>query len=450
LTVEISSGDWLAHLVDEELSGHDPDAVRASLPPEVRETAGLGLDARARTLAIRSMRQRPEPAVVPTAREAFRARVAGHVQLALELAVLAGAPFERRRRRAELACLLAAVEGELPQALAADPGGRRHAEAAVPRALAAAGYAFVEDGFPPGDPGEGLPLSEGLLWIERRLAARLAAGYWRRGRLDEAETRRRIDQAARDRAFLVAALAGHAAAGGALHAHRRKVVRHQIVRLRMPRELERRLRDELRAPRAPADLLRAAPRRLRAFLAEQVLYAQAASRAATPEQAAFAERFALEAGLAPEAIPALRAEAARAASRQRWLDGALEWVPGELQGLPADWGDAADELMEKVTDLFTDNLEAIAREVRQTGELGQLLAKAAAGTALTAPERKKVKSQLVDLARVVPALAIFAAPGGMLLLPLLAKLLPFKVLPSAWDPRVVKRGAPARKKSGAR
>jgi len=33
----------------------------------------------------------------------------------------------------------------------------------------------------------------------------------------------------------------------------------------------------------------------------------------------------------------------------------------------------------------------------------------------------------------VPALAIFAAPGGMLLLPLLAKLLPFSVLPSSWD-----------------
>ena len=36
-----------------------------------------------------------------------------------------------------------------------------------------------------------------------------------------------------------------------------------------------------------------------------------------------------------------------------------------------------------------------------------------------------MRAQLVDLAKAVPALAIFAAPGGMLLLPLLAKLLPF-------------------------
>ena len=37
------------------------------------------------------------------------------------------------------------------------------------------------------------------------------------------------------------------------------------------------------------------------------------------------------------------------------------------------------------------------------------------------------------MAKAVPALAIFAAPGGLLLLPLLAKLLPFNMLPSAWD-----------------
>ena len=33
----------------------------------------------------------------------------------------------------------------------------------------------------------------------------------------------------------------------------------------------------------------------------------------------------------------------------------------------------------------------------------------------------------------MPALAVFAAPGGALLLPILVKLLPFNFLPSAWD-----------------
>ena len=54
-----------------------------------------------------------------------------------------------------------------------------------------------------------------------------------------------------------------------------------------------------------------------------------------------------------------------------------------------------------------------------------------------------MKAQLIDLAKAVPALAIFAAPGGMLLLPLVAKLLPFSVLPSAWE----KPGASKRKRA---
>ena len=37
------------------------------------------------------------------------------------------------------------------------------------------------------------------------------------------------------------------------------------------------------------------------------------------------------------------------------------------------------------------------------------------------------------VAKAIPALAIFAAPGGMLLLVALAKVLPFNLLPSAFQ-----------------
>ena len=90
-------------------------------------------------------------------------------------------------------------------------------------------------------------------------------------------------------------------------------------------------------------------------------------------------------------------------------------------------------MVDKVATVVTENLDAIALELRETGELGTLLAKAAAGQPLDAAERRKVKEQLIDVAKAVPALAIFAAPGGMVLLPLLAKLLPFDVLPSSFS-----------------
>src|SRR5207302_1437760 len=77
----------------------------------------------------------------------------------------------------------------------------------------------------------------------------------------------------------------------------------------------------------------------------------------------------------------------------------------------------------------------ILQEIRETGELAQLLARASAGSTLTAQEKAKVREQLVDVAKTIPALAIFAAPGGFLLLPLLVKLLPFNLLPSSFaDP----------------
>ena len=69
-------------------------------------------------------------------------------------------------------------------------------------------------------------------------------------------------------------------------------------------------------------------------------------------------------------------------------------------------------MVDKVAAVVTENLDAIALELRETGELGTLLAKAAAGQPLDAAERRKVKEQLIDLAKAVPALAIFAAPGG--------------------------------------
>ncbi|MFY0573610.1 hypothetical protein ACN28S_03895 [Cystobacter fuscus] len=74
----------------------------------------------------------------------------------------------------------------------------------------------------------------------------------------------------------------------------------------------------------------------------------------------------------------------------------------------------------------------LRREVRETGELYHLLARAARRQPLTPEERRRMREQLIDVAKVLPALAIFAAPGGMLLLIALGKVLPFSLLPSAF------------------
>ena len=71
-------------------------------------------------------------------------------------------------------------------------------------------------------------------------------------------------------------------------------------------------------------------------------------------------------------------------------------------------------------------------EIKETKELSELLVKATT-TPLSELEKQKVQAQLLDVARSIPALAIFALPGGGILLPVLIKLLPFNILPSSFQ-----------------
>ncbi len=86
-----------------------------------------------------------------------------------------------------------------------------------------------------------------------------------------------------------------------------------------------------------------------------------------------------------------------------------------------------------VSQLLERNYRRLRRELHETGELYHLLGRAARRQPLTAEERQRMRAQLLDVARVLPALAILAAPGGLLLLAVLGKVLPFSLLPSAFQ-----------------
>ena len=74
----------------------------------------------------------------------------------------------------------------------------------------------------------------------------------------------------------------------------------------------------------------------------------------------------------------------------------------------------------------------MAREGRESFQaLGHILS-AADGRSLTSEEKDQVVHQLQDLAKAIPMLAVFMLPGGMLLLPLLLKVLPFDLRLSAF------------------
>lgn len=95
--------------------------------------------------------------------------------------------------------------------------------------------------------------------------------------------------------------------------------------------------------------------------------------------------------------------------------------------------DKAGRLSSLLEEVVVKNFHRLMQEIRETGELSVLLARVARGQKLTAEERQRMRAQLIDVAKAIPALAIFAAPGGMLLLVVLAKVLPFNLLPSAFQ-----------------
>jgi len=84
----------------------------------------------------------------------------------------------------------------------------------------------------------------------------------------------------------------------------------------------------------------------------------------------------------------------------------------------------------ELTDLINKNKQLLIQELNESRELIKLLRKSTHHR-LNDEEKMKVKNQLLDILKGIPAFAIFLLPGGALLLPLMIKLIP-GLLPSAF------------------
>ena len=90
-----------------------------------------------------------------------------------------------------------------------------------------------------------------------------------------------------------------------------------------------------------------------------------------------------------------------------------------------------DQTSESVLILISRNKKRLLKEISQSKELMQLLAKSTHKD-LDKDEKKKIKKQLLDVCKTIPSLTIFLLPGGSLLLPLLIKFVP-TLLPSSFN-----------------
>lgn len=85
-----------------------------------------------------------------------------------------------------------------------------------------------------------------------------------------------------------------------------------------------------------------------------------------------------------------------------------------------------------IRSIVRENWQKIGKELSESEDMLKILWKYAHGKAITETEANAAKAQLYDIMRVIPALAIFAVPGGALLLPLLARALPWDLMPSSF------------------
>lgn len=87
--------------------------------------------------------------------------------------------------------------------------------------------------------------------------------------------------------------------------------------------------------------------------------------------------------------------------------------------------------IEELKVLLVKNKQRLSLELQESREAISLIKKATHAD-LTEEEKEKIKIQLLDICKAIPALAVFLLPGGALLLPLLIKLIP-DILPSAFQ-----------------
>ncbi|WP_435414982.1 LETM1 domain-containing protein [Polaribacter aestuariivivens] len=86
--------------------------------------------------------------------------------------------------------------------------------------------------------------------------------------------------------------------------------------------------------------------------------------------------------------------------------------------------------VEEIKILLHKNKLRLHQELLQSKEAMHLIRKAT-HSHLTEEEKLKIRIQMLDICKAIPAFTVFMLPGGALLLPLLIKLIP-DILPSAF------------------
>lgn len=441
-----STAGWLVRLVEAFLDVHDrgaseravmqviaeqPDAPREELAARLadRRLRGIGLRPGGPALAP-ALEARLAPLLPPPG--PARDHVVGTVAvLAAQWEVLDDIAllYENRSQREERALEAFTVSALLLNDVAlARRLHQAHLEAAGGKAIDLAPWAAEVEKLlmvRGAKRGRGVPIS-GLTYLDTRAFALLAAHYFERASVEEAGVQKLHALTNSQKIGLVELLIALAWADGRLAAEERRMIDQQIGLADLSPADKRRL-EALLERRPSLEELELGPTSpdARRFFLEQGVLLTLVDDDLSPAEQALLEEVARRLGGTSEELEATILEVVAFYEKNR--DAIRDFGPvsgafGRLRTLVADRAQRA----------VMSNLRKLVTEVKETGELAKLLGMASLRE-LTPEEMGKVKSQLLDICKTIPALAIFVLPGGAILLPILLKVLPFSLLPTAFN-----------------
>ena len=420
---------WFKALLETEVTQHQPLELRTGVRPRALARAHVREVLQDSGLLYGTPETRGADATGTPEERLFLAVLRTLVQLALDLADIAGLGPERRVER--MAVLFAAWIGDLALAEQLQQS-LKHKGTLPRRALGRLESALEERSISlGGDPVYGLLLHNGAAYVDAQLFAHLAYAAWMSKSLGLPQARRRLAVAAREKALLVEVLTALACAERPPSEAERRAILRQVATLGLPRPLASGLRGRvkqafLERPDLDALVRPVRSRPLRRFILQQTVLASLVEGRRSAAEQAFLRALARALRIPPEGLREIEAEVAEFYAQHRSIL--------DVFTVSAHAATLADELVGGMQRSLDKNVQALVLEARMMGELSVFLGKLAVGQSLTTDERRRMRQELLDVAKAIPALAIFAAPGGILLLAALAKLLPFSLLPSAFQP----------------
>ncbi len=457
---------WLLHLLDESFAAPAPPLPSWPFSPSSLPSKTFGSPTRARRLALAMSAARGLPFGAPLLRpgQHIARDVDELVPIVRTLAVVAdvvavaadvlqpGSPSPAPAsgaRRAALSAALAVVYGEdssevlggrisgsivgrssgdvvdearlLASAVTSDMALSQKAE----RALLSVERSIGRRRYLTGNPIVGLTLHHALTAIDARALVLVAVDVLA-GAVPDPDMIERVQRKlAKERLAAAAAIAGLSEWRELIDVDAvREASLWQVKSLGLGKEATARLVEVVKRPPDLSRLLTLIPVEARARVFLHTALAAVVDGRVSPEERGYLKALGDLVGLSP---------AAQKRGRRRVLDFVKRHAR-EFDPLAAAAGFAAVDppLSVRLGRTVFDNADALWREIRKTGDLGVLLARRTAGQPLSADEQRRMRDQLVDVVKAVPSLAVFALPGGFVLLPLLLKLLPFDLRPSSF------------------